>query len=362
MPMKPIFYFFLLTTTAFAGPLPEYCYNKSPAFMAAISDRLFQWCGSPWNISMMAEFNCKGKVLELWPGDFKGFENKMNSIHFNDCDLSTLPENIFQDLWSSSVHFNGSSPFQKDRNLIEEINPGFLYITRVKGPFPDKLVSHADIRLLSIRETDAEEFSSEFLTGIKQLESIELYGPNLKSLPENFLEPHKDSLKHVEIGSGKFDVHPNFFRNLSNIITIKFHSKKDALPDMLFSSHPTLTYIYLSGGHSILPPFLFADLPNLKLLDLSYNPLPYLNPVYFRDLKNLRVLNLLQTNIAHLPLNTFDGVADLRHLILKRELSYYGWTGPVVPWEEIAKLQKKRFPKLRYGDCPFSSCHYPIDD
>jgi Leucine-rich repeat (LRR) protein len=177
---------------------------------------------------------------------------------------------------------------------------------------------------LTIKIYSGEVLMSNAFGILKNLKSLSINGDKLRS----FQEVNKDSftglteLTFLSIAHSNITTLPKeCFAPLTNLEKLSLsHNRLDNVADGLLKAPPTIQYLDLSwNAFKIFPYVLVKKMPNLAFLDIGHNAIDVLNLDFSASAK-LGELRMSSTGVTSLQDNTFNGLGNLRTLLLKHNL------------------------------------------
>ncbi len=248
--------------------------DRTPAVRDLLVERVRKECADITAADLAGE--TRGIIRWEWEGlsslksgDFDGLYNIDELSLGNDHRFTTLPEDIFDDLYSLqeldlSVHYGYYGGSSQLAALPENVFDSLTGLRRLDLKGNDKL----------------RTLPEDVFNGTPNLQTLDLEYTGLTALPEGV------------------------FAGLSSLQELN-------LSDLYEENHPTRT------GLTALPEGLFNGLSSLQTLDLEDNSLAALPEDLFDGLSNLQTLGLNSNhNLAALPADVFDGLSSLQELNL----------------------------------------------
>uniref|UniRef100_A0A4W2H9S5 Leucine rich repeat containing G protein-coupled receptor 5 n=1 Tax=Bos indicus x Bos taurus TaxID=30522 RepID=A0A4W2H9S5_BOBOX len=308
-------------------------------------------------------------------------------VDCSDLGLSELPSNLsvftsYLDLSMNNISQLPPSPLHSLR-FLEELRLAGNALTYIpKGAFAGLY----SLKVLMLQNNHLRQVPTEALQNLRSLQSLHLHNNRIHSLGKKCFDG-LHSLETLDLNYNNLDEFPTAVRTLSNLKELGFHSNNiKSIPEKAFVGNPSLITIHfydnpiqlvgrsafqhlpelrtltLNGASQItefpdltgtaslesltltgaqissLPQTVCDQLPNLQVLDLSYNLLEDLpsfsvcqklqkidlrhNEIYeiqadtFQQLFSLRSLNLAWNKIAIIDPNAFSTLPSLRKLDL----------------------------------------------
>ncbi|XP_044770693.1 leucine-rich repeat-containing G-protein coupled receptor 5 isoform X3 [Neomonachus schauinslandi] len=308
-------------------------------------------------------------------------------VDCSDLGLSELPANLsvftsYLDLSMNNISQLPPNPLYSLR-FLEELRLAGNALTYIpKGAFAGLY----SLKVLMLQNNHLRQVPTEALQNLRSLQSLHLHNNRIHSLGKKCFDG-LHSLETLDLNYNNLDEFPTAIRTLSNLKELGFHSNNiKSIPEKAFVGNPSLITIHfydnpiqlvgrsafqhlpelrtltLNGASQItefpdltgtaslesltltgaqissLPQTACDQLPNLQVLDLSYNLLEDLpsfsvcqklqkidlrhNEIYeikvdtFQQLLGLRALNLAWNKIAIIHPNAFSTLPSLRKLDL----------------------------------------------
>ncbi|CAO2581685.1 Leucine-rich repeat-containing G-protein coupled receptor 5, partial [Lemmus lemmus] len=312
-------------------------------------------------------------------------------VDCSDLGLSELPSNL--SVFTSYLDLSMNNISQLPPSLLHSLR--FLEELRLAGNALTHIPKGAfaglhSLKVLMLQNNQLRQVPSEALQNLRSLQSLHLHNNRIHSLGKKCFDG-LHSLETLDLNYNNLDEFPTAIKTLSNLKELGFHSNNiRSIPEKAFVGNPSLITIHfydnpiqfvgisafqhlpelrtltLNGASQItefpdltgtgnlesltltgakissLPQTVCDQLPNLQVLDLSYNlleDLPSLsscqklqkidlrhNEIYevkggtFEQLFNLRSLNLAWNKIAIIHPNAFSTLPSLIKLDLSSNL------------------------------------------
>ncbi|XP_064305641.1 leucine-rich repeat-containing G-protein coupled receptor 5 isoform X2 [Phalacrocorax carbo] len=297
----------------------------------------------------------------------------------SDLGLTAVPANLsvftsYLDLSMNNITKLPSNPVHNLR-FLEELRlagNGLTYIP--KGAFAGLF----SLKVLMLQNNQLRQVPTEALQNLRSLQSLHLHNNRIYSLGKKCFDG-LHSLETLDLNYNSLDEFPTAIRTLTNLKELGFHSNNiKSIPERAFVGNPSLITIHfydnpiqlvgksafqhlpelrtltLNGASQItefpdltgttslesltltgaqitsLPKLACDQLPNLQVLDLSYNLLEDLP--CFTACKKLQKIDLHHNEIGEIKADTFRQLAALRSLDLA--------------WNKIKIIHPKAFSSL----------------
>jgi Leucine rich repeat/Immunoglobulin domain len=164
-----------------------------------------------------------------------------------------------------------------------------------------------NLRYLNLRNNQIYTFSPSVLSGLKNLQILDLSRNLMRSLP-NGLFAHQHQLSELLLDQTHLEVLSNWVsRNnktinrdtLQNLkfLSIRNNTRLEEIEDCFFSNLPGLEALYLSDNRLMKLPKQIGEVEQLKTLDISNNNLAYI-PETMKSLTQLVYVNLLNNDFS----------------------------------------------------------------
>uniref|UniRef100_I3M0S9 Leucine rich repeat containing G protein-coupled receptor 5 n=1 Tax=Ictidomys tridecemlineatus TaxID=43179 RepID=I3M0S9_ICTTR len=284
-------------------------------------------------------------------------------VDCSDLGLSELPSNIsvftsYLDLSMNNISRLPPGPLHSLR-FLEELRLAGNALTYIpKGAFAGLY----SLKVLMLQNNQLRQVPTEALQNLRSLQSLHLHNNRIHSLGKKCFDG-LHSLETLDLNYNNLDEFPTAIRTLSNLKELGFHSNNiRSIPEKAFVGNPSLITIHfydnpiqfvgrsafqhlpelrtltLNGASQItefpdltgtanlesltltgaqissLPQTVCDQLPNLQVLDLSYNLLEDLPS--FSVCQKLQKIDFRHNEIYEIKVNTFQQLPGLRSLNL----------------------------------------------
>uniref|UniRef100_A0A8C5YSX1 Leucine rich repeat containing G protein-coupled receptor 5 n=1 Tax=Marmota marmota marmota TaxID=9994 RepID=A0A8C5YSX1_MARMA len=284
-------------------------------------------------------------------------------VDCSDLGLSELPSNIsvftsYLDLSMNNISQLPLGPLHSLR-FLEELRLAGNALTYIpKGAFAGLY----SLKVLMLQNNQLRQVPTEALQNLRSLQSLHLHNNRIHSLGKKCFDG-LHSLETLDLNYNNLDEFPTAIRTLSNLKELGFHSNNiRSIPEKAFVGNPSLITIHfydnpiqfvgrsafqhlpelrtltLNGASQItefpdltgtanlesltltgaqissLPQTVCDQLPNLQVLDLSYNLLEDLPS--FSVCQKLQKIDFQHNEIYEIKVNTFQQLPGLRSLNL----------------------------------------------
>uniref|UniRef100_A0A8C9ZEJ1 Leucine rich repeat containing G protein-coupled receptor 5 n=1 Tax=Sander lucioperca TaxID=283035 RepID=A0A8C9ZEJ1_SANLU len=192
----------------------------------------------------------------------------------------------------------------------------------------------------------------EFPTAIRSLSHLKELGfhsNNIQSIPEHAFTGNPSLITIFFYDNPIQSVGRSAFQNLPELRTLSLNGAADLteFPDL--TGTKSLESLTITGARiTSLPSSVCEQLPNLQLLDLSWNRLSTVKPNSFSALPALTKLDLSSNQLSSLPL---IGLQSLTHLRLAGNTQLM----ELIPREDLPRIRVMELP-YAFQCCAFVSC------
>ncbi len=240
---------------------------------------------------------------------------KGNSIfvNLNKCNLTKIPEEIYESPNIIRLYLNSNSLQEissRIKNLIELETLDLS--TNLLTELPESIVGLE--RLMKLNLSD-NKLNYEVINRISRLKDLRVL-----NLADNEIDEISETissivyLRELNLSNNKIKVIPTelFDCQFLGVLNLSYN-KIEEFP-MTLSDHQ---YLYkIDFSHNLMSEFAdeFADIKNLQWLNLSNNQIEEIEHLY--DLRNLEYLNLSSNQIKSIPVSIFKEMPRLKVLDL----------------------------------------------
>ena len=233
----------------------------------------------------------------------KYIPENVKTLNLSDNNISEIPEGLFDEL-------TGLKNFYIERNKLTSIPKGLFKnckslewisftgneITTLKdGTFEglDQLTT------LDFEKNKIQKIESHAFDGMPKMKILSFEENELETMPDDCLEPFKDSLTFLNLGSNHLQVLPKAIGSCAALIEL--YADRNEMKDINQVDFSKLTKLeevdFIHNEIDQIKEGLFAENANLQGLDLSDNQLTSLSPDVFAKNANLRKLDVRLNNI-----------------------------------------------------------------
>uniref|UniRef100_A0A8C7HN05 Leucine rich repeat containing G protein-coupled receptor 5 n=1 Tax=Oncorhynchus kisutch TaxID=8019 RepID=A0A8C7HN05_ONCKI len=226
------------------------------------------------------------------------------------------------------------------------------------------------LETLDLNYNNLEEFPIA-IRALSTLKELGFHSNNIKSIPEQAFTGHSTLLTIFFYDNPIQFVGQSAFQHLPELRTLSLNGAAEIteFPDL--TGTKSLESLTITGARiTSLPTTVCDQLPNLQVLDLSYNMIQALPS--FRGCEKIQKIDLHHNEIEELQADTFQGLTSLRSLDLtSNRLSYLPVSGlhglthlklagnedlqELLPAESLPKLRVMELP-YAFQCCAFVSC------
>ncbi|PFX29596.1 G-protein coupled receptor GRL101 [Stylophora pistillata] len=200
--------------------------------------------------------------------------------------------------------------------------------------------------------------------GLKQLEYLEINNHNSLDIEEGTFND-LTSLEFLDLSSNQLSyLDEKSFRGTRNFTKLMYlrGNQINRIAESTFEKFFSLEELHLSSNElGNLPPNLFQDLSELRVLDISYNKISVLSKSIFDGLQSLEKLILSHNEIEEIPAYIFSKLKSLKTLYLENNriekihpLAFHGL-------RNLEKLKLDSFSLCCYASLHLEevNCEYP---
>lgn len=322
----------------------------------------------------LEDINLENSGISTLPENlFEGLP-KLRIVRLNNNQIKILPRRLFAlapslvyiGLHKNQIKFLPADLISKNMNLevirldenqIEAIPLAFLNFQDTVSPkfaginlssnkisvlHPKMFAWTPNLKEIYINSNSIEVLPEKLLKGLSILNTLELSGNKILSIPADFFESEKFKVINFNQNSiSKIDTAT--FSNLKNLQDLHFQGNKIGvlpsdllkgmpllnyfnfaennvyeIPDGFFSANNKLSTISFWGNHiSVIPYDLFFETRELKELYLTQNYLREVPTYAIKNLSKLEILTMRNNLIEEIAPYAFDGLKSLKTLGLK---------------------------------------------
>lgn len=236
------------------------------------------------------------QIDEIEDEAFRGLNN-LQTLYLEANAIRTIQRKSFSGT-------NGLQRLDLSRNAISNIETGaFVHMSKLKK--------------LQLNQNRLSRLQLGVFNGLKSIQRVDLSVNEISEIEDGVFD-HLITLNVLELG-------------FNRLLT---------LPDGLIDGAPNLKSLFLAYNQfQEVHPDL-GNLTQLNILDLSYNPIKYIEPEVFSDLNALESLELRGCNLTELTADAFDN----KHALETLDLSENHF--PIINWTVFEPLEKLRYLKL----------------
>ena len=270
------------------------------------------------------------KLTIILNESFWGNLKSLEKLDLSSNLINTIEGNSFQHLSQLlHIHFTGNSLGDLEEFMFQGLSSSISLLLKDSGV------------------TDIKSFS---FSGLDVVQTIDLSLNNIPDIKANDTFFGLANLSSLILANSKIKtIYPHAFSQLSNLSSLDLHGNDLAtVQPFTFYGLSRLDNIilYNTGIYNLQPmalyglqsvqnldltenyinPLLvnaFARLDSLLFLDLSYNHfVQEIEPYSFANLSQLKSLNLTKNKLSNLKANTFYGLSNLTEIVLSSSLIY----------------------------------------
>ncbi|KAL2776026.1 leucine-rich repeat-containing G-protein coupled receptor 5 isoform 3 precursor [Daubentonia madagascariensis] len=242
-------------------------------------------------------------------------------VDCSDLGLSELPSNLsvftsYLDLSMNNISHLPPNPLPSLR-FLEELRLAGNALTYIpKGAFAGLY----SLKVLMLQNNQLRQVPTEALQNLRSLQSLHLHNNRIHSLGKKCFDG-LHSLETLDLNYNNLDEFPTAIRTLSNLKELGFHSNNiRSIPEKAFVGNPSLITIHFYDNPiQFVGRSAFQHLPELRTLTLNGAS----QITEFPDLTgtaNLESLTLTGAQISSLPQTVCDQLPNLQVLDLSYNL------------------------------------------
>ncbi|XP_012497479.1 PREDICTED: leucine-rich repeat-containing G-protein coupled receptor 5 isoform X3 [Propithecus coquereli] len=242
-------------------------------------------------------------------------------VDCSDLGLSELPSNLsvftsYLDLSMNNISHLPPNPLPSLR-FLEELRLAGNALTYIpKGAFAGLY----SLKVLMLQNNQLRQVPTEALQNLRSLQSLHLHNNRIRSLGKKCFDG-LHSLETLDLNYNNLDEFPTAIRTLSNLKELGFHSNNiRSIPEKAFVGNPSLITIHFYDNPiQFVGRSAFQHLPELRTLTLNGAS----QITEFPDLTgtaNLESLTLTGAQISSLPQTVCDQLPNLQVLDLSYNL------------------------------------------
>ncbi|MFQ6661756.1 hypothetical protein Gotur_029802, partial [Gossypium turneri] len=258
---------------------------------------------------------------------------EVRHLFLDGINMSSVNAHVFMNLSSSlrSLSLAGCDLQGKFPKIIFDLpNLNLTHLdlswNQLSGQIPLSILNLTQLEYLKISENSLEGSIPDEVTAFPNLIYLYLDNNLLNGTFPSWLYT-APSLKDIDLSQNQFRGHIKEFQSKSlELISLKNNNLQGPLPSLIFQLL-NLTLLFLSSNNlsGVIEFSMFSNLPNLQLLDLSYNSLSLTSNT--TSTVNLRSLVLSSCNLSESP-QFLKGLKSLESL----DLSCNNIEGKIPKW------------------------------
>ncbi|MFX1294329.1 MAG: leucine-rich repeat domain-containing protein [Promethearchaeota archaeon] len=241
------------------------------------------------------------------------FEKESKSVIYKDISLNSTDATILEQLERQLSKLIPRVKFLNWQNkffgfIVKDTHVTGLGLSLQRlGPIPEALFLHlTHLKILILRDNKLKKIS-EYIGKLKDLEHLDLFHNQLRTLPESFKLLR--NLKELHLGRNYFNNFPNPLTNLKKLELLLLDNNQLQSVPLTLGNLINLKELHLGINQLHSLPKSIRDLQNLEVLRLYQNLLEEL-PTSIFELSSLKLLNLGDNPLGDLP----DNIKDLKNL------------------------------------------------
>lgn len=174
-----------------------------------------------------------------------------------------------------------------------------------------------NLQALHLSQNVIGDIEDTALHGLGQLKRLMLNRNRIERLQRTIFEGLQ-SVERIDLSVNMIsDIEDGAFDGLDNLMLLELaFNRLHTLQDALFDGTPNLISLFLSGNVVDNIEFAFNNLTKLKNLDLSFNPIGYIDPGVFSNMTRLEQLELRGCNLSEIDVELFMEQTNLSLLDL----------------------------------------------
>lgn len=194
---------------------------------------------------------------------------------------------------------------------------------------------------LDLSRNQIADIEDEALHGLGRLKRLLLNRNRIERLQRSIFDGLR-SLERIDLSvNGISEIEDGAFDGLDSLAFLELaFNRIVTLQDTLFDGAPNLISLFLGANRIENMEFAFNNLTQLKNLDLTFNPIGYIDPTIFSNVTRLEHLELRECNLTEIDAELFVAQSNLQLL----DLSLNNLTG--IELNVFEPLDKLEFLKL----------------
>ncbi|KAJ8940137.1 hypothetical protein NQ314_010804 [Rhamnusium bicolor] len=283
------------------------------------------------------------------------FSEKLEELHFGSCQIEEIPKLngllslTFLNLTGNYIKDVGIETFAELFDLEQ------LYLSNneiFKLP-PTLFINNRELNSLYLDNNPLRQF---YLNTSENLETLSLKNCQLETFDERSTQ-RLSTLNELNLSNNKIKtLSGNALAHMKDLSVINLSNNKlEKLDDDIFSGNPNLVKITLDSNNlGTLPNFylknggifstytfsynIFEKIPSLKILDISYNNIPYISPTAFAENRDLEVLNIAGNPLMVLNPEVFSKNHVIKDVDARNTSLQKLWSNNNTPIKSLHKL------------------------
>lgn len=238
-------------------------------------------------------FNNQLTVLEAYL--FK-YVKQLESIDLGFNQIHTIEDNAFHGL-------------SKLKQLYLEAN--------LLSTLTNDTLAGINVELLELSRNQIDKIESGAFQHLSKLKRLQLNRNRIGQLPPSIFKGLR-SIERIDLAQNLIsELDDDVFEDLPTLLILELgFNRIVSLPDSVFDGAPNLNSLFLAYNTIVNIETPFQNLTELKLLDLSYNQIEFIEPSAFSSMARLESLEIRSCNLSVLDENLFNEQNQLESLDL----------------------------------------------
>lgn len=171
-----------------------------------------------------------------------------------------------------------------------------------------------NVETLILSQNAIESIEGEAFRGLGRVKRLMLNDNRIERLQRSIFEGMR-SLERLDLTLNVIgEIEDGTFDGLDSLLFLELaFNRLTTLQDTLFDGAPNLNSLFISENRIENIEFAFNNLTQLKSLDLTFNPIGYIEPTVFSNVTHLEFLELRGCNLTEINDELFS---DQTHLLL----------------------------------------------
>ncbi len=234
-------------------------------------------------------------------------------VNLNKCNLTKIPQEVYESPNVIRLYFNSNSLQELSLEIGNLIELEDLDLsTNLLTELPESITDLEELTKLNLSNNQLNNKVINRISRLKDLRVLNLADNEIDEISETISSIVY--LRELNLSNNKIKVIPTelFDCQFLGVLNLSYN-KIEEFP-MTLSDHQ---YLYkIDFSHNLMSEFAdeFADIKNLQWLNLSNNQIEEIEHLY--DLRNLEYLNLSSNQIKSIPVSIFKEMPRLKVLDL----------------------------------------------